>query len=73
MNRFRKLAVATALGGSLLTASAAPATAFEAEQCTLGPWGGGHIMYVVEDVSHCACVLVGTVANIVFPDSWACA
>jgi hypothetical protein len=73
VNRFRKLVVVTAVGASVLTASATPATALEAAPCRLGPWGGGSITYVIEDVGNCACVVAGTVANIVFPDSWACA
>jgi hypothetical protein len=64
MNRYRKFAVVTALGGSLLTASATPATAFEAEQC------GRPSLNMAED---CACMVVGLAGEILDPGGqWGC-
>lgn len=72
MKRLSKLAAVAVLGGSLLAASSAPATASEAEFCR-GPYGGAPINYLIEDSISCTCILVATVGQIVLPDSqWQC-
>jgi hypothetical protein len=57
MQRFRKVIVATALGGSLLTASAVPAAASEAELCRImGP-------EYVEDAVACVCLVLSLIRD----------
>ena len=69
MNRFRKLAVVTALGGSLLTASATPATAIQAVSCYPG-MGETHYPEAAVD---CVCHVIEGVGRVVDGEGWGCA
>ncbi len=61
----KKSLVTTALAAGLLLGSAVPGHAATADHCLEPPY--------TESVPYCACILVGTVSNIVFPGAWGCA